>query len=370
MTVAKRDTVLLVGGGTGGHIYPNVGIVERLAARGREAVHFLVSDRPSDATILDALGYPYTSSPARPLPSARKPWKALNFLAGWRRSTRQMMELLEAEDVGCVVATGGFVSGPAVVAAARRKIPRVLVNLDAVPGQANRRLAGICTKVFSAYPSELLPDAERIGLPLRAISVTDVTPAQARETLGLDPGRSTLFITGATHGAESLIKAMMELIKAPESTSAFEGWQVFHQCGTFDVGQLQAAYDDAGVAAKVVDYCDAMGTAYRAADVVISRAGAGSVAEAWANHVPTIFLPNPYHKDQHQRHNAEPMVEAGGALMVIDHVDAEATAGELRDPLHRLLSDDAARADMTRACAHSCPPDGAEHVAAWIEQNA
>ncbi len=370
MMAAKRETVLLVGGGTGGHIYPNVGIVERLAAHGREGVHFLVSDRPSDATILDALGYPYTSSPARPLPPARKPWKALDFLAGWRRSTRQMMALLDAHGVGCVVATGGFVSGPAVVAAARRKIPRVLVNLDAVPGQANRRLAGICTKVFSAYPSDLLPDAERIGLPLRAVSVSDASPAQARAALGLDPQRPTVFITGATHGAESLILAMMSLVATPQAAAAFDRWQVFHQCGTFDVAKLQAAYDDAGVAARVVDYCAQMGTAYRAADVVISRAGAGSVAEAWANHVPTIFLPNPYHKDQHQRHNAEPMVHASGALLVTDHVDADATAAALREPLARLLEDEGLRATMTQACAQSCPPDGARHVAEWIERNA
>ena len=364
---AGPGTVLMVGGGTGGHIYPNVGIVERLAARGHDAVHFLVSDRPSDAKILDALGYPYTSSPARPLPSARKPWQALDFLAGWRRSTRQLMQLLQSEGVACVVATGGFVSGPAVVAAARRKIPRVLVNLDGVPGQANRRLAGICTKVFSAYPSDLLPGAERIGLPLRAVSVGDMSPEDARTALELEPGRPTLFITGATHGAESLIRAMMALIADPERAAAFEGWQVFHQCGTFDVATLQHAYDDAGVKARVVDYCSAMGAAYRAATLVVSRAGAGSVAEAWANHAPTVFLPNPYHKDQHQRHNAEPMVQAGAALIVTDHVDADATAHDLAGPLLRLLRDEDAQAEMTRAAAQSCPPDGAETVAAWID---
>lgn len=361
--------MLLVGGGTGGHIYPNVGVVERLQARNRDVVHFLVSDRPSDAKILDALGYPYTSSPARPLPSARKPWKALDFLAGWRRSTRQLMQLLERESVSCVVATGGFVSGPAVVAAARRKIPRVLVNLDAVPGQANRRLAGLCTKVFSSYPSELLPGAERIGLPLRAISVGDMSPQDARSTLGLDPELATLFITGATHGAESLIKAMMAFVADADRAAAFDGWQVFHQCGTFDVATLQKAYDDAGVKAKAVDYCSSMGSAYRACDLVVSRAGAGSVAEAWANHAPSIFLPNPYHKDQHQRFNAEPMVAAGGAVMVTDHVDADATANDLEGPLLRLLREPAARDAMTQACAESCPPDGAEQVAAWIDTN-
>ncbi len=370
MTDAGPGTVLLAGGGTGGHIYPNVAVVERLAARGLDAVRFVVSDRPGDAKILDAQGYPFTALPARPLPSPRKPWRALDFLAGWRRSIKAMMRLFEAHDVRCVVATGGFVSGPAVVAASRRKIPRVLVNLDAVPGQANRRLGGISTKVFSTYPSDLLPGAERIGLPLRAVSVTDLSPTDARTALQLDPGRKTLFVTGATHGAESVIKAMMELVGNEARAAKFDGWQVFHQCGTFDVATLRAAYDEAGVAARVVDYCSAMGTAYRAADLVISRAGAGSVAEAWANHAPTIFLPNPYHKDQHQRHNAEPMAQAGGATLVTDHVDPEATVRDLEGPLLRLMDDDDARATMREANVQSCPPDGAERVATWVAEHA
>ncbi len=367
MTASGRGTVLLVGGGTGGHIYPNVAIVERLRAAGEDSVHFLVSDRPGDAKILTKQGYPFTTSPARPLPSAKKPWKALDFLAGWRRSTKQLMALLEAEQVRCVVATGGFVSGPAVVAAARRKIPRVLVNLDAVPGQANRRLGRISTQVFSTYPSELLPDAERIGLPLRQVSVGTTSAAQAREALELDPQRPTVFVTGATHGAESVIRAVMELVS--NHAARFEGWQVFHQCGTFDVATLQSAYDDAGVSARVVDYCDNMGQAYRAADVVISRAGAGSVAEAWANHTPTVFLPNPYHKDQHQRHNAEPMAEAGGAVLVTDAIDPVATAQALEEPLFELLGDASRRERMRDACRTSCPPDGAQRVASWIDEH-
>lgn len=366
MANAERGVVLMVGGGTGGHIYPNVAVVERLAAMGHTDVRFLVSDRPGDTKILDGQGYPYTTSPARPLPPAKKPWKALDFLAGWRRSTKQLMTLLESERVRCVVATGGFVSGPAVVAAARRRIPRVLVNLDAVPGQANRRLGKISTKVFSTYDSELLAGAERIGLPLRGVSVGDMSVAEARSALKLDPQLNTIFVTGATHGAQSVIEAMMELVADAKRAAKLDGWQVFHQCGTYDVGALQGAYDAAGVRARVVDYCAAMGTAYRACDVVISRAGAGSVAEAWANGCPTIFLPNPYHKDQHQRFNAEPMVAAGGAMLVTDRVNAAATVAELTAPLFGLVADAGVRDAMRKKAVASCPVDGAARVAEWI----
>jgi UDP-N-acetylglucosamine--N-acetylmuramyl-(pentapeptide) pyrophosphoryl-undecaprenol N-acetylglucosamine transferase len=359
------STILLAGGGTGGHIYPNVAIAERLAEGGRARVHFLVSDRPGDAQILERLALAYTASPAKPLPSLRQPRSVLSFASGWRHAVRQVIDLARRERID-VVATGGFVSGPAIVAAARLRLPRILVNLDAVPGQANRHLGRISSKVFSTYASPLLPRAERIGLPLRRVSVAEGTPAQAREHFGLDPELATLFVTGATHGAQSVIEAMMELVAAPERARSFAGWQVFHQCGTFDPEVLGRAYADAGVAARVVAYCDEMGLAYRAADLVVSRAGAGSVAEAWANATPTVFLPNPYHRDQHQRHNAMPMMEAGGAILVVDRVDARRTVADLAPALFGLMGDAARRNAMRSALERTRPRDGAMAVAEFV----
>lgn len=359
-------TVLFAGGGTGGHIYPNIGIAQQLAAQSDVAIHFLVSNRPGDAAILDRFPYAYTASPAVPLPSARRPWKALNFVAAFRRSNKQINRLIGEHDVRLVVATGGFVSGPAIVTAARRRLPRVLCNLDAVPGQANRRLSALCTKIFSTYETPQLRDAERIGLPLRDVSRHEGDRGSARRKIGLDPDLQTLFVTGATHGAESIILALTELVGDPERAARFEGWQVFHQCGTFDADQLQASYDAAKVRAKVVPYCDEMGAAWCASDIAISRAGAGSVAEAWANAIPTIFLPNPYHADQHQRHNAAPLADCGGALIVTDHIDPPRTVESLAPALLDLMSDEQRRAAMSSALADSCPPDGARRVATHI----
>jgi UDP-N-acetylglucosamine:LPS N-acetylglucosamine transferase len=356
-------TILLAGGGTGGHIYPNVAIAERLQERGAAHVHFLVSDRPGDAKILDRLDLPYTASPAKPLPSLRRPATMAGFALGFPRAVAQAIALARRESVDAVVATGGFVSGPAIVAAACLRLPRVLVNLDAIPGQANKRLASISTKVFSTYASELLPDAERIGLPLRRVATTDATAAEARARLGLDPALPTIFITGATHGAQSLIEALIELVSHRDRAATFAGWQLLHQCGTYNPDQLAAAYEAAGVKARVVAYCDEMGLAFRTADLVISRAGAGSVAEAWANAVPTVFLPNPYHEDQHQKHNAIPMVETGGAVLLEDRIDAAKTAADLAPVLAALMGDATRRNEMREALEHSRPHDGAAAIA-------
>lgn len=361
--------MLLAGGGTGGHIYPNVGIVEALRERRPDVeIHYLVSDRPGDATIMERLGEAWTPSPVRPLPTLRRPWEALSFARAWRRGTQQMRALMERHGIAVVVATGGFVSGPAIAVAASRGVARAMVNLDGVPGQANRLLVRRCSKVFTAYPSDRLPGAETIGLPLRAASVGAPDPATAKQALDLDPERPMLFVTGATHGATSIIEMMKALVGRPEFVAALDGWQVLHQCGTYDVSSLQAAYDEAGVQARVVDYLSAMGQAWAAADLAISRAGAGSVAEAWANATPTVFLPNPYHRDQHQRHNAEPMVDGGGALMHTDRIDATRNASELCSVFVQLLQDETRRDTMRAAARASCPPAGAAAVAEWIDR--
>ncbi len=210
---SSAGTILFAGGGTGGHIYPNAAIVERVEKLLEQQVHFLVSDREGDAKILTRLGKPFTASPAKPLPSLRRPWQSLGFARGWAGASLELARLFRAHDVRAVVATGGFVSGPAIVGAFMHRIPRVLVNLDAVPGQANRRLGMLCNAVFSTYATPVLPSARIIGLPLRGVSRFEGSPAEARDALGLDPQRNTIFATGATHGAQSLIEAMVELIQ-------------------------------------------------------------------------------------------------------------------------------------------------------------
>ena len=366
--------VLFAGGGTGGHIYPNVAVAERLLSSdgpGRARPHFLISSRSGDREILDRLGYSYTVSPVQPLPPLTRPWHFFSFFFAWRRAVAQVRRLLVERQVAAVVATGGYVSGPAVVVARKStRIPCALVNLDAVPGVANRRLVRYKPSLFAVRETPLLPGARLIGLPMRRASLgdPDADPAQARAALGLDPDRPVLFITGATHGAVSIIQGMMALIQS-EHARIFDGWQVFHQCGMFDVAELERAYEKAGIPAKVVAHCDQMGTAWRAADLAISRAGAGSVAEAWANATPTIFLPNPYHRDQHQKHNAQPVVDTGGARMITDRIEPEANVPALAEVLAPLMGDPEALQSMARALVDSRPPDGAAALADWIAEN-
>jgi len=326
---------------------------------------FLVSGRALDGQILTPMGLPFTALPVGPM--TMKPWQWPGFYSAWRKSVALVERLIAERGAAAVVATGGFVSGPAMVAAKRRGIPGALVNLDAVPGRANRHVAGSAAKVFSVYATPQLPGAQIIGMPLRRCVIGAEDKAAARREMGLDPAREVLLVTGASQGAQSLNHLMMELARQEVFRAALGGWQVLHLSGDKDVADLQRAYAAAKVPAKVLPFCDAMGLAWGSATLTLSRAGAGSVGEAWANAVPTLFFPYPYHRDQHQKFNALPLVEAGTGLLMQDLIDPAANAAQTGPVLLDLIANAGKREKMAAQLRATRPADGASAVAEWLE---
>jgi UDP-N-acetylglucosamine--N-acetylmuramyl-(pentapeptide) pyrophosphoryl-undecaprenol N-acetylglucosamine transferase len=149
------------------------------------------------------------------------------------------------------------------------------------------------------------------------------------------------------------------------------GWQVIHQCGKGgDEDDVRYAYEASSVRAHVTAFLDPMGPAWGAADLAVSRAGAGSVGEAWANRVPTVFMPYPFHKDQHQKRNAAVLVDAGGAVVARDRIEAVANVeGEAGSALLELLADDGGvRGRMRAALEGLGATDGAARAARVIQE--
>lgn len=370
--MAAPKTILFAGGGTGGHIFPNLAVLERL----REAMgddvrgHFLVSDRLVDATILETAGESYTALPAQPF--SRQPVRLWQCVRACRQSVMQVNDLITQTRAAAMVSSGGFVTPPALYASRRAGLPAALVNLDAVPGLASRAAARWATDLFTAYRTEKLQSAQPIGLPLRRSALASCSPEEARRLLGLSTQRPTLLVTAGSQGARSINRTLAELcrrpgireaLKAPDAES--DAWQVLHLAGNNERDELALAYEAAEVPAVVLTFCQEMGLAWAAADLAISRAGAGSVAEAWANGVPTIFMPYPHHRDQHQRLNAAPLVERGGALLITDHSEPTRNAAVLVEPLTELLTRPE-QLQVMRDRLGQPPADGAEIVAAWV----
>ncbi len=361
---------VFAGGGTGGHLYPGVAIAERLREGDPSALTlFICSDKPLDRTILDAEGLVSLPIPARPL--AARPRAVLALARNWGacvRSVRIAIRDLQkrAESVQ-LIAMGGYVSAPAAIAARSLGVPIALVNLDAAPGKANRWIARVAGRIFTAADAGP-PSWERIRPIVRRGAVPAAPPAECRRRLGLSPDLPTLFVTGASQGARSINELLIGFVQArPE---ALRGWQVFHQTGQADARdwprEVREAYQQAGIPAVVAPFCGHMASAWGAADLAVSRAGAGSVAEAWASGTPTLFLPYPHHRDHHQRQNAAPLAQAGAAEVVEDLVSPEVNMGVAGEALARLLGDADRREAMKRAFAALGPADGAERVAAAL----
>jgi len=339
-------TIAFAGGGSGGHISPGIALAEGLDARGVASI-FLCSDRAVDAHMLGATKWPWRPMPARPL--SIHPLRSMAFLRAFIRTQRLARAELRGHDVSAVVTLGGFVAVPVARAASSLDIPVVMLNLDDPPGAANRAIARWATQ---RWTSCALGDrsagfsARVVGLPIRSAAVVSQSPAECRRRLSLSPDRPTLLITGASQGSSSLNELMMEV--CARDASHLEGWQVLHLTGGRDDQGLDEAYRRAGIPARVMAFLDAMGLAWGAATLCVSRAGANAVAEVALAAVPTLFLPYPWHKDQHQARNAAPLAACGGAIVLRDHVDRVANLRDTGLAMKALLRDRAA-IDMMRA---------------------
>lgn len=356
-------TYVFAGGGTGGHIYPALAIREHLLTLDSEArTLFLCSKRPIDSTILVGEQVDFEIIPAEPFMVS--PARMLRFVTAWPAAVgkaRSILESCRSRGAVVVAAMGGFVAAPIVQAARRLRLPVVLVNLDSVPGKANRIIARDAQQILDAGRSGALKGAREIRPIVRRSTLRTKSADECRAALGLDPALPTLFVTGGSQGATS-INAMFRWLLA-NGASLFGGWQVFHQSGAADEAVLQRAYDDAGVSARVVALCRDMGAAWGAAELAVSRCGAGAVAEVWANAVPTVFLPYPHHKDQHQRLNALPLERSGAAIILDELPSTEQSASALRPILESLMKNEGRRQSL-RASLHSLgPADGAESAA-------
>ncbi|MSR19267.1 MAG: UDP-N-acetylglucosamine--N-acetylmuramyl-(pentapeptide) pyrophosphoryl-undecaprenol N-acetylglucosamine transferase [Phycisphaerales bacterium] len=363
MPSERPKRLVLAGGGTGGHISPGLAIAERLRLLQPDTrVVFACSTRAIDTRMLVEAAQMHVAIPAEP--PAIRPRALLRFLRSVLPARASCRALVRVETPDWVVALGGFVSVPMVMAARSARVRVALVNIDATPGRANRMVAPRSDLVFSSMPVKGLGGVQQeiVGTPIRLGAIGRGDPQQSRAALGLDPDARTLLVTGASQGASSINDLATAL--AGQHARDLEGWQVLHLAGgTADCETLRAAYQRAGVGARVIPFLHQMGEAWDAADIALSRAGANSVAEAAYNSVPTIFLPYPWHKDQHQRLNAQPLVDSGGALVCTDHLCSRANLEDAGALLLRMVRDRSHLASMREALVRLPRIDAAQIIA-------
>ena len=353
-------SVLLAGGGTAGHVAPLLALADCLRRRDASTrVTALGTAEGLEARLVPEAGYALALVPRVPLP--RRPGPDLGRLPGrLRAAVAAASQAVVDNAVDVVVGFGGYVATPAYLAARRLGVPVVVHEQNARPGLANRLGARITPHVAVTFPGTPLRGAQVVGMPMRrAITMLDRAALRdrARAELGLDPDRTTLLVTGGSLGAQRLNTTMGEA--AADVGAA--GVQVLHAAGRGKGVEVPGSGD---VPYVVVEYLDRMDLAYAAADAVLCRAGAGTVCEVTTVGLPAAYVPLPIGNGE-QRLNAQPVVDAGGGLLVDD---AACTPAWVRDTLVPLLTDEGRLAAMAAAAQAFAIRDADERLADLVEK--
>jgi UDP-N-acetylglucosamine--N-acetylmuramyl-(pentapeptide) pyrophosphoryl-undecaprenol N-acetylglucosamine transferase len=350
--------VVVAGGGTAGHIEPALALADAVLRQRPDAkVVALGTERGLEKKLVPARGYPLEMIP--PVPMPRKPtMELLGLPLKVRQAIKDTRAVLDRVGADVVVGFGGYVSLPAYLAA-RGRTPIVVHEANARAGLANKVGAKLASRVAAAVPDSGLPNAEVIGIPLRS-SITSLDRAglraEARAHFGLHPTAPTLLVFGGSQGARSINQAV-----APAAREfADAGIGVLHAHGPKNSIAVQEVPGAPRYVA--VPYLERMDLAYAAADAVLCRSGAMTVAEVSAVGLPAVFVPLP-HGNGEQALNGQPVVDAGGALMI---PDAELTPEKVREVVLPLLASRDRLSAMSAAAGQTGHREAADVLAKMV----
>jgi UDP-N-acetylglucosamine--N-acetylmuramyl-(pentapeptide) pyrophosphoryl-undecaprenol N-acetylglucosamine transferase len=338
--------VVLAGGGSAGHVEPMMSTADALRRRDPAiGISALGTAEGLESRLVPLRGYELVVVPKVPLP--RRPTLDLLRVPGrLLAAVRTARAHLDAVDASVVVGFGGYVSVPAYLAARRRGTPVVVHEANARAGIANRLGARFATRVAAAVGGTGLRGAQVVGIPLRQdISQLDRAAARAaaRASFGLGDG-PVLLVTGGSQGARRINSALA----GAAATLASAGVEVLHVTGPKNADAVRTELGpDAPATHHVLDYVDGMASAYAASDLVLCRAGAMTCAELAAVGLPAVYVPLPIGNGE-QALNAQPLVDAGGGLLV---ADSDLDVGYVTSVVLSLLRDPARLAQMSAAAA-------------------
>lgn len=347
--------VVFAGGGTGGHLYPAIALADALRDAGARVAFVGTSDR-LESTIVPRAGYPLHPIASRPI-RGNGPLQFLPALGINAWGTLQSLALLPRLRPDLVVATGGYVCFPLVLAArALRSIrataaPIVLFEPNAMPGLTNRVLAPMVDEIWGAsdavsrWPSKYVRTGVPVRPSLRALPHRD----RAAAGFGLDPNRPVLLAMGGSQGARAINTAVRTLVARGQLPAH---WQVLLVTGS------GAACAEAIDGITAVPYLDDIAEGYAACDIVLARAGASTLAELAAVGKPAILVPYPFAADDHQTINARDYARTGAAVVVAD--------ADLGARLGAVLAGIAAPGELQRLREAARPQQGCDAIATII----
>jgi UDP-N-acetylglucosamine--N-acetylmuramyl-(pentapeptide) pyrophosphoryl-undecaprenol N-acetylglucosamine transferase len=361
----SAPSILIAAGGTGGHIFPGLALASALRRQEPSAaVSFVGTPRGLEGRIIPDAGYPLHLLDMVPFAGARR---AL-VPAAFTRATWQARRLLRRERASVAVGMGGYASIPLVAGARFSGVPSLVHESGAIPGRANLLAARFTHNVALAFQraASSIPGPTRVvGMPLSSEIEhfdRDALRSAARASFDLPEDAEVLLVIGGSQGATTLNRAAVGLASQWRDRP---GRFILLKTGAADLAGIQADLKAAGAAdvVRAVSFFDRMDYAYAAADLALTRAGAGTVAELGATGLPAILVPYPYAPHDHQAVNASTLVDVGAATMVRN---PSATADLLAPELDALFADPARRESMAAAGRSVARPHAADELASWV----
>lgn len=363
----KQLNVLVSGGGTGGHIFPALSIANELRRRHPDAkILFVGAEGRMEMEKVPAAGYNIIGLPVSGF-DRKHLWRNVKVLARLFKSMGQARKILNDFKPDIAIGVGGYASGPMLKAAQKQGIPTLLQEQNSYAGVTNKLLAAGADCICVAYEGmERFFPADKIvltGNPVRRnLLECSATPQQARQAMGMDPDKRTVLIIGGSLGARTINNAVIDGL---ERIGRADGVQVIWQTGKLYNQQCREALEASGVKnVQQMPFISNMDMAYRAADLVVSRAGASSISELQLLGKAAILVPSPNVAEDHQTKNALALVNREAAMMVTD-ADA-ATA--LVETMLATVGDDAKTASLGRNVLSMALRDAAEHIVDEVEK--
>jgi len=351
--IAATRPIMILAGGTGGHVYPALAVAQRLQKKGVPVV-WMGTRRGLEARVVPQAGIPID-------------WLSVSGLRGKRVFTwllaplrlnvaiSQALMILLRHKPRLVLGMGGFVAGPGGLMAFVLSKPLVLHEQNAVAGLTNRLLAPLCDRLLEGLPGAFKSaQAKVVGNPVRR-EIAELPPPEQR--IAGRVGRLRLLILGGSLGAQALNEVVPEALKI---LTAEERPDVWHQTGPTKRQAAEQSYDRCGVQGKIEDYIEDMATAYAWADLVLCRAGALTIAELATSGVASILVPYPYAVDDHQTANARILTAGGGAVLL---QQSDLSAARLASLLKHFSRGRQELVNMALAARALAMPNAAETVA-------
>jgi len=330
---------IIAGGGTGGHLFPGLAIAREICKRSEKAeLLFVTGRRKMELDILDRTGFLQSSIDVEGL-KGRGWFKGLRALVKLPLSFFQSFSIIRGFSPNIVIGVGGYSSGPVCMVARLMGIPSAIHEQNSYPGLTNRLLCRVVDRVFISFEESRghFPGGSLLltGNPIREeLLKGETTIEEQKETF-------TILILGGSQGARAINRSVVATLKILKERGKAPG--VIHQTGKTDYEEVVEAYGREGVKGEIQPFIEDMGRAYYQADLVISRAGATTVSELAALGKPSILIPYPYAANRHQETNAQMLVRAGGAEMMLE----EALSGRrLAGSLMRYMNDRPALTEM------------------------